>query len=222
MFGTAYRLQSGLLPASVHSDRSSKHTCIILASIDHSRYPHFCSFGNSSTLQILTLMLTLTCIQPVLYVIWGVICLHVCLFINLSDCLSVSVSYWGITLICGCIIHSYQHSFCLNWYSYKMIFSILCARFFRSSYPGFIPHSHVLHTGIEAVHDRSRWQARKHLGRVCSNKRKLANTCCRNRWVRLNCSLNTLKVWSKCVRSVLKRQVSANRSVIEKPLSIYI
>ena len=43
--GTAFRLQSGLLPASVHSDRSSKHTCSILAFIDHSRYPHFCSFG---------------------------------------------------------------------------------------------------------------------------------------------------------------------------------
>ena len=59
VFGTAFRLQSGLLLASVHSNRCSKHTCTILASIDHNRYPHFCSFGNSSALQILTLTLTL-------------------------------------------------------------------------------------------------------------------------------------------------------------------
>ena len=39
MFRTAFRLESGLLPASVHSDRSSKHTCTIFASIDDSTYP---------------------------------------------------------------------------------------------------------------------------------------------------------------------------------------
>ena len=51
---------SVLIPASVHSDGSSKHTCTILASIDHSRYPHFCSFGSSSALQILALAHTRT------------------------------------------------------------------------------------------------------------------------------------------------------------------
>ena len=48
--------------ASVHSDRSSKHTCTILALIDNIRYLFLCSFWNSSALQILTLTLTLTLI----------------------------------------------------------------------------------------------------------------------------------------------------------------
>ena len=49
MFRTAFRLQSELCPVSVHSDHTSRHTCIISASNDHVIYLCFCSSGNSST-----------------------------------------------------------------------------------------------------------------------------------------------------------------------------
>ena len=76
-FSIAARSVWNSLPAtiraasSVGSFRSQlKHTCTILASIDHSRYPHFCSFGNSSALQILTLIILALTLMIVISYNW--------------------------------------------------------------------------------------------------------------------------------------------------------